>query len=466
MREVHLVEGEEPTHATDAAGAGPGRGRLPWPWLVAGAACLLVALVSVQQAIGARDALADSPPSTVHPVPAPARTLAPLWRLDATADGATPVGSVAVGATVGDEGVTVVGIDPASGAHAWSVTAPSAGDPDGVRCAPLDAPDGTPGRAVCVTAHRSDEAPEPRPETVVVVDTATGALVGTWATDLQAWGRLGDRVVVAVPDDDDTTFGWTVAAHEATGAVTWTTSTSRAPLGGPDTGIPLGDELVGTDAWVAVTDRGHAWVLRADGTVRDDRAIGTGWAAVTRSGGVSLSGHLGYDDAGSVLLLDDAAVPVPGWVVPVAQDDGSAPGVELYTVDGGHGAGLVARDGATGAELWRDADVWAGDVVVRDGVVLVAGQDDVRAYDLADGTRRWTARLPGAAGLWLDGDVLLATAPANVTVLALDPRSGRALWKAAARHLLPDPGTGEQPSITPWAGELVATVGGESWVIG
>ncbi|GIG22540.1 hypothetical protein Cch01nite_32640 [Cellulomonas chitinilytica] len=462
MREVDLDELEAP--AAHGPAPRPARRRLSWRWTVTAAVVVVATLVMLQTAVDARRQLAeDHQPRAVRTVPPPERALAVLWKLDGAAARAVRVGTELVGATVEDGVVEVVGIDPATGARTWTVSAPTPGglDTDGAECAPL----GASGRAVCVGT--SQVITTTRPSPVVVVDTTTWTLVGAWTSELRAWREVGDLVVTAAPEEDGSTVGWTLTAHDTSGAVVWTTRTSRAPVEAPDVtsdANPLFGHLEGADEWVAIADRGHAWVVGADGTVLADQALPTGFVGATRSGALAVSEHDPDGSIRSSVRLGGGVVEIPGFAVAADPDDGSAPGVDLYGDNQGARSSLVARDAGTGEKLWLDVD--AGAFAVHDGVVLVTGSDVVSAYDAVDGTRLWQTRLAGVYQLTLDGDVVVAVAPQNLTVVGLDLRTGRALWKGDARDADPTGGATDGLFLSTWQGLLSVGFGDDEWVIG
>jgi len=468
MREVDLVE-----HDADPASAAapwPVRRRPRWPWLAGGALALVATLVMLQTAVDARRQLDDDRgPRTVLAIPAPARALSALWKVDGAAHYSAEVGGILVGEAAGDGGPVVVGIDPTTGARLWSVAVP-AGDVPGAgggECAAVPGPDPTRSLVACVT-HRPDPA-VPGAVRVAVVDTTSRTLVGAWTSQAQTWGVVEDRLVTALPDDDSATTAWTLTAHDAAGAVVWTTTTSRAPHAATD-GIdvdtaPLG-QLTGGRGWLAVTDGGHAWVVGADGTMLADREVKGGFVYASRSGGPVFVENVFTADPQGTVLLDGAEVRAPGLPFASRADDGSAADVELWASRDGDG--LVARDVSTRDELWHDADASPdpGTVAVQDGTVYVAVQDAVRARDARRGTLLWTAPLPGVTGVTVNGDLVLAVSANNYTALAIDQRSGRAVWKADVEDAVPADAPQELPFLATWRHLLYLGVGDDAWVIG
>ncbi|MGY4643860.1 outer membrane protein assembly factor BamB family protein [Cellulomonas sp. URHB0016] len=462
MHDVDLVETGAPDAGSPAARTDAGRPS--WRRIAAAAVAVLVALLMVQAAVGARAQHAEEGPRAVHPVPAPERSLSVRWRIAGAGAAAGPVrvGSTLVGVTPGDDGrAQVVGLDPATGAPLWQVPVDAPFDADGAGCAELDGPDGTPTRAACVAGNHDSGSAR-----VVVVDLPSGAPVGTWPVLGAPWTTVDDLVVLAHGDSDGSAVGWTLTAYGATGATEWVTTTPRVPLpDGSDGSLARPADLIGGDGWVALTDHGHGWVVRADGTVLADRELGQGWVDVTRHGVPALVTDGDTDGSRDTVLLDRAEVPLHGLPVATEPDDGSAPSVDLYALDLS-GRGLVARDTRTGADLWTDRDVTVGAAAVRDGALYTVGGDEVRAYDAADGTLRWHVRFAAATAVTVDDDQVLATSGPNLTVVALDRRTGRALWRSDVGDLARAGGSAGPPFLAPWHGLLRLDVGESSWVIG
>ncbi|MBO9553012.1 PQQ-binding-like beta-propeller repeat protein [Cellulomonas sp.] len=309
----------------------------------------------------------------------------------------------------------------------------------------------------------------PGPVRVAVVDVASRTLVGSWTSQAQSWGVVDDRVVTALPEDDGTTTAWTLTAHDLTGTEVWTTTTSRATDAVND-GLtvdtaPLG-QLAGGRGWLAVTVGDHAWVVGADGTVLADREVRSGFVYASRSGATVVAENVFTGQPQSTVLLDGAEVRAPGLPFASRADDGSAPDVELWASRDGDG--LVARDASTGEELWHDAEAFpdSGTVAVQDGTVYVAHQDGVRARDAHRGTLLWRAPLPGATGVTVDGDLVLAVSANNLTALAVDPRTGRAVWKADVEDAVPADAPHDLPFLATWRHLLSLSVGDDAWVIG
>ena len=467
MREVDLVEHDA---VPGSSAPRPVRRRPPWPWLAGGALVLVATLVMLQTAVDARRSLAeDRPVRTVLAIPAPARALTALWKVDGAAQHSAEVGDVLVSLAAAEEGAAVVGIDPTTGARLWSVAVPVEGvaGADGGECAVVPGPAPASSRVACVT--RRPEPTVPGPVRVAVVDVASRSLLGAWTSRAQAWGVMDDRVVTALPDDDGTTTAWTLTAHDLAGTEVWTTTTSRAP--GTDPGSPVVDtsplgQLAGGRGWLAVTEGSHAWVVGVDGTVLADREVRDGFVYASGSGATVFAEDVLTAEPQSTVLLDGAEVRAPGVPLAPRADDGSARDVELWASrDGGR---VVARDATTGVELWHDTDAFpdSGTVAVQDGTVYVAAQDGVRARDAHRGTLLWTAPLPGATGVTVDGDLVLAVSANNLTALAIDPRTGRAVWKADVEDAVPAGAPQELPFLTTWRHLLSLGVGEDAWVIG
>ncbi|WP_254769036.1 PQQ-binding-like beta-propeller repeat protein [Salinilacihabitans rarus] len=108
---------------------------------------------------------------------------------------------------------------------------------------------------------------------------------------------------------------------------------------------------------------------------------------------------------------------------PVAVRDGT-----LYLGSRSGATGVLAVDAATGDERWsRSTDVVTAGPVVDDDLVVVRTHGLVAAFDPDDGTRRWTAGVPGDDGRPFALGDRHVYVPADGTLHAID-RDGDGVW--------------------------------------
>jgi hypothetical protein len=218
-----------------------------------------------------------------------------------------------------------------------------------------------------------------------------------------------------------------------------------------DGGAPVfvaADPRTGEEAWRV--GPGPATEAPAPGgCVAAEPAASTVWCLVTETASRDGEGlperlvEVGVEEGSTSTLLlagpDADESEVQGIAVPVAPDDGSAPGLLLVQrLDGTLDGLLAAVDARTGRTLWERA-VHRGTyspLIVLDGVVYGDGGTSVWALDLLTGEEHWsTAAQLGQVGTWFtDGESLLRTESDPTTgALALsadDLGDGHRAWTA------------------------------------
>lgn len=247
------------------------------------------------------------------------------------------------------------------------------------------------------------------------------------------------------------------AEDVASEAVVWSTELGGLPGVDPvfDPRLDLGDErvTVWTGGWVQVLGRAdgarlaegiQVWTGRDGGLLVQDGDPGS----------VRLAGH---DGTGTRI--------VPALPLGLGVDDGSAPGVELFSAVVGGDRTLRGVDAATGETLWQagldgSVDSWP---LLLDGVLYGVDATAAWAVDARDGRERWrTARSVGDDGVpaqdvsgsslspVTDGRALLLVEQApgsEAQLVAWSLRTGAELWRTA---LPPEAGGW----VHPWDGAL------------
>lgn len=460
-RDVELVEDDgsapgappqdgnrRPTASPDE----PGRRRTRRPVLVAAAAlvAVLVAAGAVAQAVVTsrereRIAAVAGRPGVVGLLDGPVRVLDE--RRDATLlyDSARTSTGLWVRVDEEEDGEEVArATDPLTGATAWEAPLVPGGGltevPGGEvltsrgTCRTLGV-DAT--RVVCLAddgvslvGRGTLTQQAPTTTRVVVLDAADGSLV----TDLS--GAAGDPLVsgtLEVLDDLVVLAGTTggearVRALTADGTLAWDASFPVTTT----TAFGATVELHVTADAVGVVTTDALRLLDATGTVRREVPLTAGEAVLGAAGDAVV---VGSTDGSSLLARPGSAERVPGLFLQPTVDAAVAPGlvltadgstlhawrpdgtavwsVEQRVTDGGaallpdrvlvgYGTQVVARDAATGDELWSTPGLLPQAGLVTDGrqlLVLAPLADDSRpqvvaALDLADGDVAWRVTLP------------------------------------------------------------------------
>jgi len=462
-----------------------------WLWrhrgpVVAVVAVLLIALAGAQTVAVVRDRarsarLADTP-GLIAPVGPDLRV---RWTAGPTTAamlfGAGYVGGAVVGGTVtAEEGVVLLGLDPTDGTQRWRtvpdvVPTVRVDIPGWVTCAPAHT---RPVTAVCTAYVPADQDVQ---QAVWVLDPRDGTLLRSAMLPAQTSVLVADGLVVsAARAGGPETARWTVTGADAlTGETTWTFTTPPLTVPtrreetsrlGSGAGLYLGPTPTGR---VTLQAGERYWLLDAhDGTAL--RAVrGTPHAGGVVEGRGDALLEMAYDSAqetpGVLLLPAGRRVPVDGWPLWSAVDDGSVPEVLLLTAPGGPGGTtLSARDGRSGDPLWS-LPVQPEQSVVLDGRLYVMAQDALVAVDLRTGQELWRTRVPSRTiRLATDAERLLLVG-ADLTVGAYALGDGRLLWERdlhdeIRRAASPTAGTlGVQPGEGfPW---LVVLLSDESAVV-
>jgi len=401
LDEVHL---DDDGPAPDAPA--PVERRRRWPWVTA-AVVVVVGLVGAQRVVDARHAAAlarfDDVPGVVHPLTADPH---PAWTLPADRRQVVRAGDVLVHAEVRDGGrLTVEGLDSATGHVEWShKLTPPAGDgttdPSDarLRCRSLRASPALADRVACVAAVTGVQVPAATdpPALVEVLDAHTGASLDRWQAAATLWNVTGDQIVTAVPADHGSERTWTITARTPDRGTTWTRTVDWT-VETNSLGSTAHWSLQADADRVLLSADGHGALLGADGglTRRLDGDAGTGWQLGRP--GVLVTGEITPQDSTSELdtsvvepTLDAPGVP-PRRVLPLAVDDGSAPGVAFGRASDG---GVAAYDVRIGAELWHAGSVGQPQVLLGGRLYTATGYRLV-ALDARTGHERWTRTLDG-----------------------------------------------------------------------
>jgi outer membrane protein assembly factor BamB len=180
-----------------------------------------------------------------------------------------------------------------------------------------------------------------------------------------------------------------------------------------------------------------------------------GWLAELRTGAAERLAHVNELLAGDVLADTPAAVRtrrarrrLPGaplgpgrmrrltfrraWEIEVGPPAGIGLAVHGDAIVAAGAATVVAIDARTGAERWRQPG--AAFAAAGEGALYLADVERLACVDAATGRQRWaraTDELPEGLGevVRLAGGVALAVGPG--AAVALDPLSGRTLWRFA-----------------------------------
>lgn len=467
MTDVQLVDDDAaapPPTAPSPPRAPARRGR--W-WLLAAAALVVGCAVGAQVLLDARErahvARFDDLPGILLPL---AARPGALWELPAEEDRqvVTEAGGHLVSASVSQDGVTVTGLDRATGAPAWTARADArvdlvADEPwvHHAQCAPLDDDRGRATRVACVAgASQVNELTDgTEPVQVVVVDARTGALVSSVRRDAwgHAWATRGGDLLLVTGDAG----AQRVTAVGADGGTRWETALQAE--GGA---VGLTEPAVSARGGFALVSAGdHAWVLDEAGAVVREHAVPADTSVMLgRGGALVLRGYTRQEDAedswsyqsdahalfvgqdGTQTVVEDVALP--------DTDDGSAPGVELM-LDGQTGA-IVGRAAADGRELWR-ARASGYPHVLLERTIYVQQDGELVALDVGTGDERWSAHLaePGWQVV-TDGRLVYAIGPeGSVQGFTLD--RGEQRYQADLGEYV-DPESGAYVQL--WNGMLIS----------
>lgn len=251
-------------------------------------------------------------------------------------------------------------------------------------------------------------ARHPLPRTHLALDTVDGAVLLA--------RRDGTRVRVERVDPVTLAPAWTASVGVPTGVPT------RSVLldsGGGRVALRLGPAVTLLDA--ATGERLASWP-----------SPGSGRAVVhlaPHGAGVSATGSTW---PASRWLHGDGVLELAGTITEPGLSDGSRPDVVLVTPPWGASVRGVAV--ADGRVLWSYDDGPRRPVVRHEGVVVLAGGDELRAVDLATGDPRWEVTVPDLFAVHdvTDGTFVLFTGRTlgvGPTVSAISLRDGSLLWR-------------------------------------
>ncbi|MEZ0446789.1 PQQ-binding-like beta-propeller repeat protein [Cellulomonas sp. ICMP 17802] len=426
-------------------------------WLVPVSAGLVLALVTTQLVVNHRESARLAALAAIPGVVPPADpSIGVVWRADPLLARAVQTGAVVDGTLVGglqdQAGVlSLVGLDPDTGATTWTTAvdqpAPATSDGGGslwVTCSAV--PHGDSSVALCVAQQPGDGGQGNPDASVWVVDPADGSVLATRTIPGDGgFGVVDDALVVAQREATDGTpakadassVRWaTTATDLVTGRTSWTWTSPAVDVPGREDG-PQASNATGSASIQVAGDRvlvavdGHAWILTSHGELVRHVALDPGgWVEPARSGAFLQSTWTsGGLDHGSLLLQDGRTVPIEETTAYLSVDDGSAPGVVFTVGQGPSGAdGLSGWSAATGKRLWHlDGTITAG--LLLDGVLYIAFDDSLRAYDATTGDQRWSTPVDRVVQqVSTDGRYLLVPGLA-ATLEAYSLRDGGLVWK-------------------------------------
>jgi outer membrane protein assembly factor BamB/predicted phosphodiesterase len=310
-------------------------------------------------------------------------------------------------------------------------------------------------------------------------------LVTRWASTVggqilhAAPAIAGDTVYAVATDLGDGTSGGVVAFDLATGAIKWRFATPLPVRGGPlvSAGKVIVAQIDGTLIGIDENSGSATWHHELAG---GDASRGVATFAPPSGGDGELSVgnelHVSALDAsdGAPIWTSSPGTPREGFpaLAAIATSDGVSVGVFDRAI-----GGLIARDLATGNQLWRVQSeltfgVHASPVIAGDTVFIVNGMTDVAALELSTGALRWQSRLDPSGFEWGNAtigtpafaDGILVVPTLYRDLVALDAASGAELWRFAgtpsairATHYrgAREPGFAASPVIT---GDLVWAV--------
>ena len=439
MQEVELLD--ELDGAPPSPDEPPARhGRL-LRWIAVGVAGVVLGLAGVQWTVDSRERAAVARLADVPGVLPPLGDTLEVVRTVRTSEAARLWGGidagdgVTVSLVVADDGAqSVEAVDHRTGETLWAtpLLGPNAG-----RAAASDGSeggscqsDGGPGQAAATVAclvtdgyvrftpdGMESERVAATTSSVVVLDTADGAVVAQWPVpDRSSVAQLDDLVVVGSRDLEQ---GIAIAGHDAaTGEERWRVQEPLDPsVATTDPGLAQYWTFFAAGEVLAFSDGDRLVLLSRTGDpVRDD--LGTagldgGYGVDPVTGDLILTSYARTGSPEATTLLAPDGDPagdrtVDGTLLDVSVDDGSVPGLVLTAAEG-----LSAWDRETGRSRW-DADVNPsyGALVVR-GRVIVSTSSSVVAFDGRTGKTVWeTPVAPSELGV-------LGTDGRGVVVLAM-----------------------------------------------
>lgn len=449
---VELVEDSQPEPTTPTMPVRRSRRPLLWLLVPVVAVAVLAGAQQVSEAMArAADARVAALPGAIDPL---GDGIDVVWRSDPI-DLPLAYGLVAQGAlhgvVVGPDGsLTYRSVDLATGAERWSADLrgpdPALVDPlntTRTRCQPWGADLADPTQVVCLvtdvylgqagTGEAGRVASQSR---LRVLDLADGQALAD-----RAIAPVGSMAVlpglVATGTVDAANHLLVLATDPLTGAELWRYRGAGPLLGA--TPPPPDVAGLGGLVFVATSTADSPMLLSATGERIPVDAATNGWAG-TEQGWLTLQRlEAGRNDpVTTVYRPGEPPVEVDGTLLDRSVDDGSVPGLEVST-----GQALYGWDTRTGARRWEaDVDVapvFRPSVLVIEGVVYVAGFDDIVALDARTGDVRWT--FPRQVGsyrgeLLTDGaHILLVDAPSDGVgtgyVTIVDRRDGTFVHRLA-----------------------------------
>jgi outer membrane protein assembly factor BamB len=372
----------------------------------------------------------------------------------------------------GDESVEgeprgVSAVDGASGDVVWRTAVEETAVPagNGLPEAPDCSADDPPVTQIWCVVH--DRGPQPAEEAgyvpqgpivrsrLLTLDAATGTLLAERELAPGSNALVSGGLLLVV----EAAQGGAMHArseHLATGGVGWATDLPALPEDA--------QESMGSYAPGLTVDAGHVIVQQplsavslrlSDGAVEAEGLgvwLGRGDRLAT-SGADGYTWLRGTDGTGTAKVL--------GTMISLTVDDGSVPGLDLFS-DSRTGVGIVsAVDPRTGEAVWQyEVEEWLdGSMILLDGVLYGGDATGVWALDARDGTERWRSERDAVAEPSADGTshwsswwvspmtdgrrLLLVQDPGDGPELsAWSLEAGEPLWTAP----LPD-GAGDQLNV-------------------
>jgi len=135
---------------------------------------------------------------------------------------------------------------------------------------------------------------------------------------------------------------------------------------------------------------------------------------------------------GAWLLARDAHNGLPVWRR--AYDGNSntlvADGQRVYAMVGGSAAAIDGETGRVVAGYGKVDYPPGARFLLKDGVLVVSGGKDLKAYDTKAGKPAWTSPVPAKAQLLIEGSQVIVFDAAGKSLSALELATGKEAWKA------------------------------------
>jgi len=432
-----------------SAGAWPRQARRWWRVSAGLALIVVVSTVVADRRESARLAALADVPGILAPLDGP---VTELWHSDVSVwPGLEEVAGRLVGVEAHRDGsVDVVALDPLTGEAVWRAAARPSGAMDvGTSCALPKPPrltndsNGTPV-VVCVVvdeAAATDEAAGPvaRPTKarLLVLDATTGAVLSDGPTEPStSVGAIGTDIVISHVDAAGRVH---VARTDARGTTDRWTFTGPGPLPANPSLQDASVQVV--DGLILVAAAGSCWVLSGDGDLvhawTADPTTGAGGRVEVLHRGNLLVEPATTDGGASgsevIDLATELSFTAEGYPVGAVPDDASL--AYLILMQSAAGDDLVAYDIASGRRRWTTPGTIGGGLVVINGRVIHSGTDELRSIDGRTGETVWATPVERVAqtSLVSDGRLVLLTQPdpdGGVVLTAYGLDDGRLRWQA------------------------------------